>query len=72
MFLLFLNTKQCHFLLIFFLRITLSVRDGTKTDFTELISPTDRTNVGRRNNYRLLAASCRWRLGVSAVTADGR
>jgi hypothetical protein len=43
----------------------------TKSDFTELISPTDRTDVGRRNLYRLLTVGCRWRLGVGEVT-DGR
>jgi hypothetical protein len=48
------------------------VRVGAKTDSRDLISPTDRTDVGRRNLYRLPAAGCQWRLGVGAVTAGGR
>jgi hypothetical protein len=51
---------------------SLSVQVGAKTDSKENISPTDRTDVGRQNLCRLLAAGCRWRFGVGTVTADRR
>jgi hypothetical protein len=45
---------------------------GSGSDYAKIISPANRTNVGKRNLYRLPAACCQWRLGVGAVTAGGR
>jgi hypothetical protein len=50
----------------------MSVRFGAKPDSQKRVSPTDRTDVGRRNLYLLPAAGCRHRLDVGAVTAGGR
>jgi hypothetical protein len=50
----------------------ISIRVSAKTDLAKLISPTDRTDIGRRNPYHLPVACCRWQRGVSAVTAGGR
>jgi len=68
-------TNRCGFDSYFFLKKNKkyqSVRVGAKTDFREIVSPTDRTDIGRQILFRLPAAGSRWWFGVGAVTANRR